>query len=129
MTAPALLQFHIGLDDPNLDDAERLRFSTALLPQLRQLDLVERADRSAAIAAVGAKTGWLTLPGWLTAEIKLDHIVGFIGWIGQRLINQPAAKVYVKLGDAEVTLEGRDLAAPEAAALKIIAALKESTGG
>lgn len=119
-----LLQFHIGLEDSSLDDADRLRFSKQLLPELRQLATVERADRTAAIAEAGAKAGFTTLTGWLTAEVSVENIVGFLGWIGQRLLRQPAAKVKVKIGDDEVTLESQDLADPEATALKLIAALK-----
>jgi hypothetical protein len=46
MTDSTLIHFTFGLDAPDLDDEERLRFARQLLPELRQIDEVELEAKS-----------------------------------------------------------------------------------
>lgn len=62
MTQPELIQFTLGLDDPELDDDDRLRFATRLLPELRQVGEVDRADRTEAVTSLGGPRA--TPPWW-----------------------------------------------------------------
>jgi Effector Associated Constant Component 1 len=126
MADPTLVQFTFGLAAPDLEDAERLKFARQLLPELRQVDAVERADRTEAIAEAGEK-GFKELVGWLTADVSVKNITGFLGWMGSRLADRPV-KVKVKLGDREVELESDQLNDPEATALRLIAALQGAPG-
>jgi hypothetical protein len=107
MADPTLVQFTFGLAAPDLEDAALLKFARQLLPELRQVDAVERADRTEAIAEAGKK-GFKGLVGWLTADVSVKNITGFLGWMGSRLADRPV-KVKVKLGDREVELESDQL--------------------
>ena len=70
-----MIQFTFGLDDPELEDEERLKFSKTLLRELRNLDEVERADRTEDLdPEAGSKPGFATLIGTLTAEVSLENI-------------------------------------------------------
>jgi hypothetical protein len=123
MADSPLVQFTFGLDTSDLDDEERFRFASQLLPEVRQLDEVERADRVEDISPEKGTKGFTTLVGWLTADVSAKNIKGFVAWMGTRLSDKPV-KVKVKVGDREVELESDKLMDPEARALKLIAALK-----
>ena len=127
MTDSPLVQFTLGLDAPDLDDEERLKFATWFLTELRQIDEVERADRvEEETSAVGVK-GYTTLIGWLTADVSAKNITGFLAWIAGRFADTPV-KVKVKVGDHEVDLISDKLTDPEATALKLIEALQGESG-
>lgn len=127
MTDNTLVQFTFGLDAPDLEDEDRLRFSKQFLSELRQLDQVERADRTEDLTPAEGAKGFATLVGWLTADVSVENIKGFLGWMGDRLADKPL-KVKVKVGDNEVELEAKsrqELTALESTAMNLIAGLKE----
>jgi hypothetical protein len=127
MADSTLIHFTFGLDAPDLEDEERLRFARQLLPELRQVDEVERADRAEDVTSEEGAKGFATLVGWLTADVSAKNITGFLTWMGDRLGDKPV-KVKVKVGDREVELESDKLTDPEATAMKLIAALKGEAG-
>lgn len=123
MADSPLVQFIFGLDAPDVEDDERLRFARQLLPELRQLDEVEQADRVEDTDLEDGSKGFATLIGWLTADVSIENIKGFLAWLGSGLADKPVT-VKVKMGDREVELESDKLTDPEATALRLIAALK-----
>ena len=126
MTDYPLIQLTFGLSDPDLDDDERLKFSKRVLPELRDLDEVERADRTEVVSSDAGEKGFTTLVGFLTAEVTLSNLKEFAGWMGDRFSDQPM-KVTVKVGEQEVSLEARsqkELAQVEQTAHTLLAALK-----
>lgn len=127
MTQSEHIQFTLGLDDPELDDDDRLKFATRLLPELRQVDEVDRADRTEDVTSLEGAKGYTTLVGWLTADVSAKNIVGFLAWIASRFADAPV-KVKVKVGDREVELESDKLQDPEATAMKLLEVLKGDAG-
>lgn len=123
MEDSTIAQFTFGLDAPDVEERERLQFARQLLPELRQADAVERADRLEDVISEEGAKGFATLAGWLTAEVSVKNITGFLTWMGGRVADKPV-KMKVKVGDREVELETDKLTDPEATALKLIAALK-----
>ncbi len=120
------IAFTIGLDAAELDDRNRQLFSKQLLPELRQLDEVDRADRTEDLLPDAERKGFATLAGWLTAEVSAKNVKGFVSWLGQRLADKPV-KVKVKVGDREVELEAKsqaELLQLEAMAMNLIAKLQ-----
>ena len=80
-----IIQFTFGLDDSELEDEERLKFAKKLLPELRNLDEVERAERAEDLTPeAGSKPGFATLIGTLTAQVSFKNIKGFLGFLGDR---------------------------------------------
>ena len=124
------IQFTFGLDEPELEDEERLKFAKKLLRELRNLDEVERADRTEDLTPeVGSKPGFATLIGMVTAQVSLENIKGFLGFLGDRLQDKPI-KGSIKVGDNEVTFEVKsrqELAEFEKTALNLIAAMGGKT--
>lgn len=127
MADSTILHFTFGLDDPDLDKAELSRFADQLLPELRQRDEVEQADRVEVPTLEEGAKGYAQLWGWLSADVSVKNLTGFIGWLGGRLADQPS-KVKVKIGDKEIELEGEALTDPEATAMRIIATLQGGSG-
>ena len=121
-----IVEFTFGLDDPELEDEEQLRFSKRLLPELRNLDEVERADRTENLdPEVGSKPGFATLLGTLTAQVSVENIREFLGFLGDRLQDKPI-KGKIKVGENEVEFEVKsrqELAEFEKIALNLIAAM------
>ncbi len=121
-----VIQFTFGLDDPELEDEERLKFSKKLLRELRDLDEVERADRTEDLEPeAGSKPGFATLIGNLTAEVGLKNIKGFLGFLGDRLQDK-SIKGSIAVGDNKVVFvvkSRQELAEFENIALKLIAAI------
>ena len=126
MSDEGIIQFTFGLDEPELEDEERLKFAKKLLRELRNLDEVERADRAEDLTSeAGSKPGFATLVGMLTAEVSLKNIKAFLGFLGDRLQDKPI-KGSIKVGDNEVEFEVKsrqELAEFEKTALKLIAAM------
>lgn len=105
MTDETIIQFTFGLDAPELEDDERLKFAKKLLPELRSLDEVERADRTEDLAPeAGSKPGFATLVGFLTAEVSFKSVKAFLGFMGDRLADKPI-KGRIKVGNDEVEFE------------------------
>jgi len=123
-----LVEITFGLADPELEDNERLAFAQKLLPQLRDLDEVEKADRTKDLNVdAGTKAGLATLVGFLTAQVNLANIKAVLVWIGEHLPKDKPIKFKVKVGDNEVEAEVKsikDLAALEASIEKIVGTLK-----
>lgn len=123
-----IIQFTFGLDAPDIEDVEKLKFSTNLLPELRNLDEVNSADRAENLASeIGSKPAFETLLGVLTAEVSLKNIKGFLGFLGDRLQDKPI-KGTIKMGEKEVQFEvgsSQELKELEATVLKIIESMKE----
>ena len=121
-----IIQFTFGFDDPELEDEERLRFSKKLLPELRNLDEVERASRAEDLTPeAGSKPGFATLLGMVTAQVSFKNIQEFLGFLGDRLQDKPI-KGSIKVGDKEVEFEVKsrqELAEFEKTALNLIAAM------
>lgn len=118
------IQFTFGLDDP--EDEQKLKFAQKLLRELRNLDEVERAERTEnLIPEAGSKPGFETILGVLTAEISFKNIKTFFGFLGDRLQDKPI-KGSIKVGDNQVEFEvksRKELAEFEKTALKLIAAM------
>ena len=127
-----MIQFTFGLNDPELEDEEQLKFSKKLLRELRNLDEVERADRTEDLdPEAGSKPGFATLIGTLTAEVSLENIRGFLGFLGDRLQDK-SIKGSIAVGDNKVEFEVKsrqELAEFEKTALKLIAAMGGDNNG
>lgn len=126
MTEETVVEYTFGLSDPTLEDDERLKFSTKLLHELRDLGEVRRADRAEDLnPEVGGK-GFATLLGVLNAEVSVSNITNFLGFLGERLSDKPI-KGKIKVGDNEVEFEvqsRQELAELEKTTLKLIDAMR-----
>ena len=70
-----VIKFTLGLADPSLEDEEKLRFASKFLPELRNLDEVEKADRAEDLSPeLSSKPGFATLVGVLTAEVSIKNV-------------------------------------------------------
>jgi hypothetical protein len=127
MADSTIVHFTFGLADPHLEDEDRLRFTNQLLPELRQRDEVEQAHRVEAATLESGAKGYQQLWGWLSADVSVKNVTGFLTWLGSRLSDKPS-EVMVKIGDKEVQIKSDALADPEATAKWLIAALKEESG-
>lgn len=126
MSDQPLIQITFGLSDPELEESDRLQFSKRVLPELRDLDEVERADRAEVLSSEAGMKGFETLMGFLTAEVTLPNLTGFLGWMGDRFSDQPM-KLKVKVGEQEVELEAssrQELAAIEQTAQNLLATMQ-----
>lgn len=121
-----IIQFTFGLDEPELEDEQRLKFSKRLLQELRNLDEVEKADRTEDLnPEAGSKPGFATLIGMVTALVSFNNIKGFFGFLGDRLQDKPI-KGKIKVGEKEVEFEVNslhELAELEKTTLNLIAAM------
>ena len=126
-----IVQFIFGLNEPELEDEERLQFSKKMLRELRNLDEVERADRTEDLAPEAGSKGLATLIGTLTAEVGLKNIKGFLSFLGDRLQDKPI-KESIAVGNNKVEFEVKsrqELAEFEKTALKLIAAMGGDNNG
>ena len=123
-----IVQFIFGLNEPELEDEERLKFSQKMLRELRNLDEVERADRTEDLdPEAGSKIGFATLLGILTAQISLQNLRKFFEFLVDRLQDKPI-KGKFKSGDKELEFEvnsRHELAELEKTALKIFSVMGE----
>jgi hypothetical protein len=123
-----LFEVTLGLDDSDLTDEEKLEFQLETLPELRDLDEVEKADRCENLnIEPGSKPGFASLIGVIIAQINGDNIKDFLGWLGQRFHNKPI-KLSVKVGDREISVEvgnHQSLTALDSTVQKLIEALKD----
>ena len=121
-----IIQFTFGLDELEAEDEERLKFAKKLLPELRQLDEVERADRAENLnPEAGGKPGFETLLGILTAEVSLKNFKGFLEFLVSS-IQDKRIKGSIKVGNNEVEFEVKsrqELVEFEKTALNLIAAM------
>lgn len=102
----SLVEVTFALDDPSLDEYERQEFAKKLLKQLREQGDAETVERTDDLnSEVGTKGGIDKLVGALTAEIKFDKVIGFLGFVGEKFAEKPI-EVHVKVGDREVTIKG-----------------------
>ena len=130
MSKEETIQFTFGLDEPELEDEQRLKFAKNLLRELRNLDEVEKADRTEDLTPeAGSKPGFATLIGSITALIHFKNIKAFLGFLGDRLQDKPI-KGSIKVGENQVEFEVKsrqELAEFEATALNLIAAMSQSS--
>lgn len=125
-----IIEFTFGLDAPEIEDSEKLQFTKNLLPELRGLDEVNRAERAKKLAPeADSKPGFETLLGVLTAEVSLKNVKKFLGFLGDRLKDKPI-KGTIKMGDniKEIQFEVKsrqELAEFEKTALKLIEAMRD----
>lgn len=126
MSNEKTLQFTFSLDEPELEDEQRLKFAQKLLRELRNLDEVEKADRTEDLTPeAGSKPGFATLLGSITALVHVKDIKAFLGFLGDRLQDKPI-KGRIKVGENEVEFEvksRRELAELEKTALKLLSAM------
>ena len=102
----SLVEVTFALDDRSLDEYERQEFAKKLLKQLREQGDAESVERTDDLnSEVGTKGGIDKLVGALTAEIKFDKVIGFLGFVGEKFAEKPI-EVHVKVGDREVTIKG-----------------------
>ena len=124
-----IIEFTFGLDNPSLEDKERLNFAKNLLPQLRKRDEVKKADRAENLdLETGSKSVIDSLIGMLTTKIPFKHFKGFLGFLGDRLKDKSTLKGSIKIGDNEVKFEGiksKDLPEFEKTALNLIEAMSK----
>ena len=130
MSDEGIIQFTFGLDEPELEDEQRLKFAQKLLRELRNLDEVERADRTEDLTPeAGSKPGFATLIGSITALVHVKDIKAFLGFLGDRLQDKPI-KGSIKVGDSKVEFEVKsrqELAEFEKTALNLIAAMSRES--
>lgn len=123
------IEFVLGLDDPDLEDEQKLKFARNLLRELRDLDEVEKADRTEDLnPEVGSKPGFATLIGSITALVHVKNIRAFFGFLGDRLQDKPI-KGSIKVGENQVKFEVKsrqELAEFEKTALNLIAAMNQA---
>ncbi len=128
MSKQETIQFTFGLDEPELEDEQRLKFAKNILRELRNLDEVERAERTEYLTPeAGSKPGLATLIGSITALVHVKDIKAFFGFLGDRLQDKPI-KGNIKVGDNQVAFEVKsrqELAEFEQTALRLIAAMSE----
>lgn len=120
------IEFILALDEPELEDEQRLQFTKRLLPELRSLDEVEKADRTEDLTPEAGSKGFATLIGSITALVKIKNLKAFFCFLGDRLQDKPI-KGRVKYGDKEVEFEVKsrqELAEFEQTALNLIAVMK-----
>ncbi|MGB3590828.1 MAG: hypothetical protein WBA16_04005 [Nonlabens sp.] len=118
-----MIQITFGLS--NADEGDRLRFSKQVLPELRDLDEVQRADRTEVMAAEDGVKGFETLLGFLTAEVTRESLTEFLKWMGDRFADK-TLKVAVKVGEKEIELEAtsrKELDDLEQRATRLLAAM------
>lgn len=124
------IQFTFELDDPELEDEQRLKFSQKLLKELRNLDEVERAERTEdTTPEAGSKPGFATLIGSITALVQFKNIKAFFGFLGDRLQDKPI-EGSIKVGENQVTFKVKsrqELAEVEKTALNLIAAMSQAS--
>ena len=127
-----IVEFTFGLDEPELEDEEQLKFSKRLLRELRNLDEVERVDRTENLdTEVGSKPGFATLLGILTAQVSVENIKGFLGFLGDRLQDK-TIKGKIKVGENEIEFKVKsrqELAEFEKTALRLIEAMGGNNNG
>ncbi len=86
MRGEPIIQFTFAVDDPELDDDRRQRLTQKLLRDLRNLNEVEKCDRTEDLhPEADSKSGFATLIGVLTAEVSVKNIKAFFGFLGDRL--------------------------------------------
>lgn len=107
MTGEPTIKFTFAVDDPELDDERRQKIATKLLREIRELDEVEKADRTEDLhPEAGSKPLFATLIGAVTAEVSMKNVKTFLSFLGDRLGDKPM-KISVKLGDKEVNIEAK----------------------
>ncbi|MEG4226096.1 hypothetical protein QUA35_07590 [Microcoleus sp. N9_B2] len=125
------VKFIFGLLDSNLEDEERRKFASKLLPEVRDLDAVVRADRAEDLYPEVTSKGLATLVGMLTAEVSVKNITAFFSFLNDRLVDK-TIKLKVKLGEKEVEIEAKsrqELAEAERTILNLIAAMGGTSNG
>ncbi|OCR02627.1 hypothetical protein BCD67_23085 [Oscillatoriales cyanobacterium USR001] len=101
------VEITFGLADPELEDDQSLKFAKKLLPELRQLDEVEKADRTEDVdPEMGAKMGLATIVGLLTSHVNILNLKGFLGWLSDRVPDKPI-KIKMKYAGNEVEIEAK----------------------
>ena len=123
----SLVEVTFALDGSSLDEYERQEFAKKLLKQLREQGDAETIVRTDDLnAEVGTKGGLDKVVGALTAEIKFDKVIGFLGFVGEKFGEKPF-EVHVKMGDREITIKGtgeKVIAQAKQAAIDLQAALR-----
>ena len=123
----SLVEVTFALDGSSLDEYERQEFAKKLLKQLREQGDAETIERTDDLnAEVGTKGGLDKVVGALTAEIKFDKVIGFLGFVGEKFGEKPF-EVHVKMGDREITIKGtgeKVIAQAKQAAIDLQAALR-----
>ena len=129
-----IIQFTFGLDDPELEDEERLRFSRRMLRELRDIDEVEKAERTedpnpeaSSMPGFISKPGFTILIGVVTASVGIDNVKKFLEFLVDRLQDKPM-KVIIKVGEKEIVIEAHsryELAKLKKTALDFVKAMDE----
>lgn len=124
------VQFILELDNPELEDGQKLKFSKNLLRDLRDLDEVEKADRTEDLTSEeGSKAGLDTLIGSVKALVPVKKVKEFFEYLKDLLQNKPI-KVSVKVGKNETKIEAnntQELAEAEKTVLNLIAAMNRES--
>jgi glucose uptake protein GlcU len=107
MTDARTVQLTFTVNDPELDDEEREKIAQKLLPQLKQLDGVEKVGRAEdSNLEEGSKSVLATLVGVLTAKVSVENVGKVLGFVGDRLIDKPII-IKLKVGEQEVEIEAK----------------------
>ncbi len=132
MTGEPTIKFTFAIDDPELDDERQQKIaSKQLLREIRDLNEVEKADRTEDLNPEAGSKGFATLIGVLTAEVSIKNVKGFLSFLGDRLGDKPM-KISVKVGDKEVNIEAksqRELLESERIAKDLLAAMGDGKNG
>ncbi|MGF1493665.1 MAG: hypothetical protein ACFBSC_14655 [Microcoleaceae cyanobacterium] len=122
------IQLNFTIADPNLDDSERDQQARQLLKELRQLDEVERADRTEDLdSEAGGRPGLATLIGFLTIEVNRENIHKLLKWLQGRVSPKPI-EIVVKDEDKDVKIvvqSSDDLEKAEQTVLNILGKMQE----
>jgi hypothetical protein len=82
------IQFTFAVDYPELDDNRRQKIAVNLLRELRDLDEVEKAYLSEDMyPEPGSKPGFATLIGFITAQVNIQNIKGFLSFLSDRFLD------------------------------------------
>ncbi|NEQ28969.1 MAG: hypothetical protein F6K28_60515, partial [Microcoleus sp. SIO2G3] len=103
-----------------------------LLNQLSNLEEVERVVRTKDLnPEEGSKPGIAFLVGKLTAEVSVNNIKAFLGFLGDRLGNKPI-KVSVEANNKKVEIEAssrQELLEAERMVKELLAAIEGNSNG
>ncbi|PHJ67040.1 hypothetical protein VF14_27790 [Nostoc linckia z18] len=101
------IKFTFVVDDADLDDEERQKIANKLLREIRELDEVEKAERTEDLnPEAGSKSAFATLIGVLTAEVSMKNVKSFFSFLSDRLADKPI-KINLKVAaeSKEVNIE------------------------
>jgi len=128
MTDDLTVELTFSVADPELEDEERNAIALQLLRQMRQLDEVERVDRTEDLSPeADSRAGLATVLGFLTVEVSLENIGKCLTWLRRKVSSKPIV-IYIKDGESAAKIEvnsAEDLPKAEQTILNIYEKMRE----